>query len=166
MTGLDADTEYTFEVRAKNGIGYSTESAVTRTTPDPAWSFTLRDSSNTNVTQLVEGGDVRPRPRWSITNNVRFSTAQTVTLKWGVNDIGPGSLIQGAGGATTITIPAEGTSGSLEVSVPNESVEVYYLPLTTALTATHGGTVIGSIDLTRRMPTTRRWRASRRRRPR
>ena len=150
MEGLDPGTQYTFEVRAVNGIGGGGETAsMPRTTPTPNWSFTLRDSSNTNVTELTEGGD-SATATVSITNNVRFSTAQTVTLKWGVNDIGPGSLIQGAGGATTITIPAEGTSGSLEVSVPNESVEVYYLPLTIALTATHGGTVIGSIDLTRR----------------
>ena len=105
VTGLDADTEYTFEVRAKNGIGYSTESAVTRTTPDPAWSFTLRDSANTNVTQLVEGG-ASATATVSITNNVRFSTAQEVTLKWadGVLE-GISSLIQGVGG-TTLTIPA------------------------------------------------------------
>ena len=152
VTGLDADTEYTFEVRAKNGIGYSTESAVTRTTPDPAWSFTLRDSSNTNVTQLVEGGD-SATATVSITNNVRFSTAQEVTLKWadGVLE-GISSLIQGVGG-TTLTIPALGTSGSLEISAPQGAGDLFRPSITAPLTAIRGDVVVGeqvgeSIDLT------------------
>ena len=72
VTGLDAGTEYTFEVRAVNGINPGPAATVTRTTPAPNWSFTLRDSSNNNVTELTEGGD-SATATVSITNNVRFS---------------------------------------------------------------------------------------------
>ena len=45
------------------------------------WSFTLRDASNNDVTQLTEGGD-SATATVSITNNVRFGTDQTVTIQW------------------------------------------------------------------------------------
>ena len=132
---------------AGNGNAVLAATAVTNQV-GVAWTFTLTDADGTAVTELIEDG-ASATATVTITNpNVRFDTEQTITLRWGVNDIGPGSLIQGAGGATTITIPAQGTSGSLEISV-SQNVEVYYLPLTIALTATHGGTGIGSIDLTR-----------------
>ena len=148
VTGLDAGTEYTFEVRAVNGIDPGPAATVTRTTATPNWSFTLRDSSNNNVTELTEGGD-SATATVSITNNVRFGADQTVTLEWGIGDLSTG-LIQGAGGATTITISAEQSSGSLEISSPENPVDSYDVPSTLALTATHAGTEIGSIQLTRR----------------
>ena len=148
VTGLDADTEYTFEVRAVNGIGNGDAATAMRTTPDPAWSFTLTDSGGNAVTQFTEGGDPATATV-SITNNVRFSTAQTVTLKWGTVDLSFGAIV-GAGGASSITIPAEGTSGTLEISSPQRAGEVYDRPRTEPLTATHAGTQIGNdIDLTR-----------------
>ena len=112
------------------------------------WSFTLRDASNNNVTELTEGGDAATATV-SITNNVRFGADQTVALEWGIGDLSTG-LIQGAGGATTITISAEQSSGSLEISSPENPVDSYDDPATLALTATHAGTEIGSIQLTRR----------------
>ena len=147
VTGLDADTEYTFEVRAVNEIEPGPAAAVTRTTPAPNWSFTLRDSANTNVTQLTEGGD-SATATVSITNNVRFSTAQTVTLKWGTVDLTVGSVV-GAGGATAITISAEQASGSLEISSLQHAAVLYDRPQTYPLSATLGDTELGSIDLTR-----------------
>ena len=146
VTGLDADTEYTFEVQAVNGIGASTASSVTRRTLAPAWSFTLRDSSNANVTELTEGGD-SATAEVSITNTVRFSTDQTVTLQWFNADLGAGQ-IAGAGGATTLTIPAQQASGTLSIHAPQGTDDGYQSPITKPLTATHGGTGIGSIDLT------------------
>ena len=148
VTGFDAGTEYTFEVRAVNGIGNGDEKAFTRRTPTVNWSFTLRDASNNNVTELTEGGD-SATATVSITNSVRFGADQTVTLEWGIGDLSTG-LIQGAGGATTITISAEQSSGSLEISSPENPVDSYDAPATLALRATHAGTVIGSIQLTRR----------------
>ena len=145
VTGLDADTEYTFEVRAVNGIDPGSAATVTRMTPTPTWSFTLRDSSNNNVTQLTEGGDAATATV-SITNSVRFAAEQTVALKWGPNTIDSG-LIEGAGGATAITVAAEQSSGSLAISSPQGAVEIYFPRTVLALTATHGDTEIGSIDL-------------------
>ena len=148
VTGLDADTEYTFEVRAVNGIEPGPAAAVTWMTPTPDWSFRLTGSSGNNVTQFTEGGD-SATATVSIANNVRFSTAQTVTLKHGTLSLNLG-LIRGAGGATTITIPANGDSGSLVISAPDnvEGTVLHTPPFTRALTATHGGTQIGgSIDL-------------------
>ena len=148
MEGLDPGTQYTFEVRAVNGIGGGDETAsMPRTTPTPTWSFTLRDSSNNNVTELTEGGDAATATV-SITNNVRFSTDQTVTLKWGTVDLTVGSVV-GAGGATAITISAEQASGSLEISSPQHAAVVYDHPDTNSLSATLGDTELGSIDLTR-----------------
>ena len=128
VTGLDAGTEYTFEVRAVNGIDPGPAATVTRTTATPNWSFTLRDSSNNDVTELTEGGDAATATV-SITNNVRFGADQTVALEWGIGDLSTG-LIQGAGGATTITISAEQSSGSLEISSPENPVDSYDVPST------------------------------------
>ena len=147
VTGLTAGTEYTFEVRAVNGIGNGAEASVTKTVLAPEWEFTLTDSNGNAVTELTEGGDPATATV-SITNSVRFNTNQTVTLKWGTADLMLGAIV-GAGGATAITITAGQSSGSLEISSPQYPTDTYDLPSTFALTATHGGTRIGSIDLTR-----------------
>ena len=147
VTGLKPGTQYTFEVLAVNGQGDGTAATVTETTATPAWSFTLRDSSNTDVTELTEGGDAATATV-SITNNVRFGAEQTVQIEWGGFDITVGH-IQGTGGVSAITIPANGASGSLVISSPQRTGANYSPDQTHALTATHGDTEIGSIDLTR-----------------
>ena len=155
VEGLDGGTQYTFEVRAVNGIGGGGEKAAMNTTPAPNWSFTLRDSANTNVTELTEGGD-SATATVSITNNVRFSTDQTVTIQWWSADLGA-SHVHGAGGATTLTIPTGGSTGSLEIHIPEGPDQQtitqgpnQYAPVQMrALTAVLGGTQIGqSIELT------------------
>ena len=145
--GLEAGTQYTFEVRAVNGIGNGDEASVMETTRAVNWSFTLRDSSNNDVTELTEGGD-SATATVSITNNVRFGADQTVRLRWGILDLSQ-ALIRGAGDATTITISAEQASGSLEISSPQNSVDSYDPPSTQPLAAIHSDTAIGSIQLTR-----------------
>ena len=147
VTGLKPGTQYTFEVLAVNGQGDGTAASVTGTTAAPAWSFTLRDSSNNNVTELTEGG-ASATATVSITNNVRFGTDQTVALEWDGRHIRNG-LIQGDGGVSIITIPMGQSNGSLEISAPELGGTTTYQPTATeALTATHGGTEIGSINLT------------------
>ena len=148
VTGLTMGTDYTFEVRAENVGGKGPEASVIVTTLAPTWEFTLTDSGGNAVTELTEGGDPATATV-RITNTVRFQTAQTVTLEWGTVDLSFGAIV-GAGGASTITIPANGDSGSLVISSPQGAVEIYDRPRTEPLTATHGGTQIGnSIDLTR-----------------
>ena len=115
------------------------------------WSFTLRDASNNDVTELTEGGDAATATV-SITNNVRFGADQTVTdPEWGDRRsghrlaIGPGRRWgnhdhhPGRGGQRQPGDPAHRnfTDGS--------NYEPLIRPF--ALTATHGGTEIGSIDL-------------------
>ena len=146
LEGLDPGGEYTFEVRAVNDVGGGGEASDTLTLLAPAWSFTLRDSGGNDITELTEGGDPATATV-SLTGSVRFRTEQTVQLKWGTLDLRSG-LIVGDGGTSTITIPAGQSSGSLEISSPDGIVESYRPPITLALTATHGGTQIGSIDLT------------------
>ena len=147
VTGLIAGTEYTFEVRAVNGEGNGAEASVTKTVLAPVWEFTLTDSSGDPVTELTEGGD-SATATVSITNGVTFGTNQTVQLKWGVLDLSQ-AVIRGAGDVTTITISMGQSSGSLEISSIQFPTDTYDPPITLALTATHGGTEIGSIDLTR-----------------
>ena len=110
------------------------------------WELTLTDSNGNAVTELTEGGD-SATATVRITNNEPFSTAQTITLQWGGGGLG-GGLVRGANGATTITIAANQASGSLVVSSPDPGTNTYTPSLTRALTATHGGTEIDSIDLT------------------
>ena len=130
-----------------NDVGGGGEASDTLTLLAPEWSFTLRDSGGNDITELTEGGD-SATATVKITNSVTFGADQTVTLMWGTRDITAGE-IQGDGGATTITITAGLSSGTLEISSPQYAVDNYSTPWTQPLTATHGGTEIGSIDLTR-----------------
>ena len=151
LEGLDPGGEYTFEVRAVNDIGGGGDASDTLTLRAPAWGFTLRDSGGNDITELTEGGDPATATV-TITNasQATFGADQTVMLEWGVFDLASRSPIQGANEATTITIPANGSSGSLEISAPQKTVDIYEGSATYPFTATHGGNQIGnSIDLTR-----------------
>ena len=114
---------------------------------NPTWSLTLTDSSGNAVTELTEGG-AGATATISITNNVRFNTAQSVTLKWGGNEISSGPIV-GAGGRATITIAAGSASASRDISAPQE-IHPRYQPATTlALSADFMGAATGaSLNLT------------------
>ena len=150
VSGLDVDTGYTFEVRAKNGIDFGTAASVTKRTRGVLWSFTLRDGTASDVTELTEGGD-SATARVTITNDSRFSTDQEITLEWGGFSLEDGR-IQGAGNTSTITITAGASTGQLDLSAPDNEVNPVYFPLETAdLTATWEGAVIGTITDLRRI---------------
>ena len=114
---------------------------------NPTWSLTLTDSSGNAVTELTEGG-AGATATISITNTVRFNTAQSVILKWGGNEISSGPIV-GAGGRATITIAAGSASASRDISAPQE-IHPRYQPATTrALTADFMGAATGaSLNLT------------------
>ena len=147
VTELISGTEYTFEVRAVNGIGNGAEAPATATTPMPTWELTLTDSNGNAVPGLLEGGASA-----TVTvriYGVRFSTDQTVQLERRGRRLENGR-IQGAGGTGTITIPAGESSGSLDISAPEPGGTASYVPPSTfALSAIHAGRQVGeSIDLT------------------
>ena len=148
VSGLDPDTDYLFEVRAKNGIDFGTAASVTKRTRGVLWSFTLRDGSD-DVTELTEGGD-SATARVTITNDSRFSTDQTIDLEWGGFSLEDGR-VQGAGNTSTITITAGASTGHLDLSAPDNEANPVYFPLETGdLTATWEDAVIGTImDLRR-----------------
>ena len=84
-----------------------------------------------------------------ITNGVTFGTAQTVTLEWDAFRWTRASPIQGAGGASAITIPPGQSSGTLVISAPDPGgVAAYTLPRTAPLWGRHGENQISGIDLT------------------
>ena len=147
VTGLTAGTQYTFEVRAVNGIGNGAAATVTQTTATPTWELTLTDNGNA-VTELVEGG-ASATATVRITNGVTFGTAQTVTLEWDESPLDAASPIQGSGGASEITIPPGTSSGTLVISAPDPGgVAAYDLPRTAPLWGRHGENQISGIDLT------------------
>ena len=114
---------------------------------NPTWSLTLTDSSGNAVTELTEGG-AGATATISITNTVRFNTAQSVILKWGGNEISSGPIV-GAGGRSTITIAAGSASASLHISAPEEIHPRYQLATTLALSADFMGAATGaSLNLT------------------
>ena len=149
VTGLTAGTQYTFEVRAVNGIGNGAPATVTQTTATPTWELTLTDNGNA-VTQLTEGGDPATATV-RITNGVTFGTPQTVTLEWDGLALDAASPIQGAGGASEITIPPGTSSGTLVISAPDPGgVAAYDPPRTAPFRGRHGEDRLGDIDLTLR----------------
>ena len=150
VTGLTTGTEYTFEVRAVNGVGDGAAATVTQTTVLPTWELTLTDSNGINVTHLTEGG-ASATVTVRITNGVTFSTAQTVTLEWDGLALDTINRIRGAGGASAITIPPGQSSGTLVISAPDPGgVATYAPPRTAPLRGMHGANPIGGIDLTLR----------------
>ena len=150
VTELTAGREYTFEVRAVNGEGNGAEATVTRMTATPAWELTISDSNDAAVTELVEGG-ASATVTVRITNAVTFSTAQTVTLNWDGGALDATNRIQGAGGASAITISPGQSSGTLVISAPDPGgVAAHDPPHTAPLRAMHGENPLGSIDLTLR----------------
>ena len=113
-----------------------------------AWTFTLTDADGEAVTELSEGG-ASATATVTLPNSVRFDTEQTVQLRWGRQQL-DGQFHKIAAASTAITIPANGSSGSLELSAPrlfSNRRPTYHPPFAFPLTATHGGTQIGSIDL-------------------
>ena len=148
VTGLTTDTEYTFEVRAVNGVGDGAAATVTQMTVAPTWELTLTDASDAAVTELVEGG-ASATVTVKITNTVRFSTPQTVTLDWDDLALDAANQIQGAGGASAITIPPGQSRGTLDISAPDPGgVATYDPPRTAPFRGMHGANPIGGIDLT------------------
>ena len=134
-------TQYAFEVRAVNGEGNGDEAAATATTLTPTWSFHLLPFIS-GAEKLTEGGASRDA-RLLISNDVRFSEDQTVTLKWGDDEIDSG-LIQGANGSAAFTIDAGDRQGELEISAPDRPGDLYRPPETKTLTANLGGTQVGN----------------------
>ena len=139
---LAPGTEHAFEIRAVNDEGNGDEAAATATTLTPTWSFTLRDSSNNDVTELTEGG-ASAIAVVRITNSVRFSSDQAVTLEWGGDEINTG-LIQGANEIAFFDIIAGEATGALSISAPDRPGDLYRLPETATLTASIGGTQVGN----------------------
>ena len=139
VTELTTGAEYTFEVHAVNGIGNGAAATVTATTVMPTWELTLTDLNGNAVTELVEGG-ASATVTVRITNGVTFTTAQTVTLSWGDLALDATSRIQGAGGASAITIPPGQSSGTLVISAPDPGgVAAYASSRTAPLWRRHDG---------------------------
>ena len=142
VEGLKWTTDYAFEVRAVNDEGNGGEAAATATTLAPAWEFTLKRGGS-NVTQLTEGG-ATAIALVRITNDVRFSSDQPITLKWGTEELT--GLIQRQ--THELIIPSGTANGSAIIHAPDRAGDLYHLPETRTLTANLGAQVGDGIELT------------------
>ena len=142
------DDNAALQDRADNDADSFTDQAVTNYVGvDAEWAFTLTDENGNAVTELTEGG-ATVTAKAEITNSSPFSTNQTVALEWGGTSLSS-ARIRGAGNEGAITVLAGQISGSLVVSAPELGGPTsYYPPVTQALTATHGMTEIGRVQLT------------------
>ena len=140
LVTLAPGTEYAVEIRAVNGEGGGDEAAATATTPTPTWSLVLFPVTS-GAEKLTEGGASR-EARLIISNDVRFAADQTITLKWGDDEIDSG-LIQGENGSATFTIDAGDRAGELEISAPDRPGDLYRPPESRLLTANLGGAQVG-----------------------
>ena len=152
VTGLDNGTAYTFEVRGVNVAGGGDEASIDETPIDATWAFTVTPSSTDShgdpVATITEGNTITARVE--ITNTVRFDDPVDVTLQWGGASLS--GALEGAAGASIITIAANGDNATLAISAPDDPANApFYLPTATEpLTATVRTVEIGSIALTRR----------------
>ena len=140
LVTLAPGTEYAVEIRAVNGEGGGDEAAATATTLTPTWSFGFYPVIS-GADKLTEGGASRTA-RLIIINDVRFAADQTITLKWGDDEIDSG-LIQGANGSATFAIDAGDRQGELEISAPDRPGDLYRPPESRLLTANLGGEQVG-----------------------
>ena len=140
VAALNWGTQHAFEVRAVNGEGGGDEAPATAETLLPTWSFGFYPVIS-GADKLTEGGASRTA-RLIIINDVRFAADQTITLKWGDDEIS-GGLIQGANGSATFAIDAGDREGELEISAPDRPGDLYRPPESRLLTANLGGEQVG-----------------------
>ena len=140
VAALNWGTQHAFEVRAVNGEGGGDEAPATAETLLPTWSFGFYPVIS-GADKLTEGGASRTA-RLIIINDVRFAADQTITLKWGDDEIS-GGLIQGANGSATFAIDAGDREGELEISAPDRPGDLYRPPESRLLTANLGGAQVG-----------------------
>ena len=116
----------------------------------PTWEFSVTGTETDAIGnwKVVEGGaTVTAKAR--ITNAARFASAQTITLFWdgkplrGASGSGhPGNLLEGAGGATAITLPANASEATLELGAHDDNR--YRTDFAAMLTARLGSDAVGS----------------------
>ena len=145
VTGLTAGDVYTFQIRAVNGEGNGAGARVTKTVAAPTWEFTLKRGGN-NVTRLTEGG-ANAIATVRITNDVRFSSDQLITLKWGTEELTrTDGLIQKQ--SSVLRIVSGAANGGAPIHAPQRTGDLYHPNETRTLTANWGGSQIGdSIEL-------------------
>ena len=146
VVSLAPGTEYALEIRAVNGEGGGDEAAATATTLTPAWEFTLKRAGN-NVSRLTEGG-ANAIATVRITNDVRFSSDQLITLKWGDDELTrTDGLIQKQ--SSLLNIVAGDAGDGIPIHAPQRTGDLYHPNETRTLTANLGGNQIGDgIELT------------------
>ena len=144
VTGLTNGTSYTFQIRAVSSAGNGANSNEASATAGPAWALTITNASGNAISELTEGG-AAGTVTVSITNGVTFSSAVTIALEWGGVGLA-NSPLSGAGGATSISLAANASSASLQVSVTDDN---RFRPTTTErLTGSYSGGSTGGAELT------------------
>ena len=119
---------------------YDWEFTVTPSQPDP-------DDPEARVATLTEGGGSITATA-TITGGGVPTAPVTVQLAFGGQALTGIPALEGEGGVSAITIAAGDTSGSLDISAPQQTDDAYSPPDENSLTATFGGTEIGRVTLT------------------
>ena len=123
------------------------DTAQIRLTDTRVWELTLSGGAGTATVNDGQGSSVQPQVieegGSDVTATLRlasgpvYATDRTVTLKWGGLDLSHN--VRGAGGATTITIPAGARSGTLVLNAPDQGSRDYAPRQLGEVTAELGG---------------------------
>ena len=113
VSGLDAATEYTFEVRAVNGIGNGAEASITSTTTLALAVDTIATDDTVNIAEKAAG--------FTITGNTGSEAGVSVTVTVGSTTLTAATSALVSGTATwSVAVPANAsyvTGTSVQVSV-------------------------------------------------
>ena len=144
-------TAYTYQVRASNRAGGSTETEAKTATPMVAtWGLTLTPTGGIGGAEAItEGGSGTVTADLSPNNAATFTEDQRFEVSWAGAPVDADNLVRGVDNKTTIVIRAGQRFGRLVLRAPDdpEGEGIYRPTAMENVTVTHGGEVIAEAPL-------------------